>query len=237
MELHRRIPFISHQVLAATLLLLSFVFTGGCQKERLGDIDGNTYHTVRIGDQVWMSENLKTTRLNDGTPIEMITEYGAWADLESPAYCWYNNDSLNGEPYGALYNWYVVETERICPEGWHVPTDEEWNEMVGHLIDLNNIGGALKESGTSYWRSPNTGATNASGFTALPGGYRSFNGTFNLLRASGYWWSATQASWYHVSDQVPARVIFRSVQHDNNTLIRHISEKTNGFSIRCVKNN
>ena len=211
-------------------------FLQGCGTQQVTDVDGNKYQTVTIGNQVWMAENLKTTRLNDGTPIDQVTGYEQWAELDLPAYCWYNNDSTHRETYGALYNWYVVETQKICPEGWHVPSDEEWNEMVSLVADHSNIGGALKESGTVHWRTPNAGATDELGFSALPGGYRSYQGTFNLLRASGYWWSSTEANWYGASDTTPSRVIFRSVQHDNPTLVRHISEKTNGFSIRCVKN-
>lgn len=224
------------QNLALLLPAVLFIFLlNGCGSERVRDVDGNKYTTVQIGDQIWMAENLKTTRLNDGTPIEMVTGYEEWAALEIPAYCWYNNDSVHRKEYGALYNWYVVETDRLCPEGWHIPSDEEWNAMVSSIADRNNAGGTLKESGTSRWRKPNTGATNETGFTALPGGYRSYQGTFNLLRASAYWWSSTEASWYGVSDDEPSRVIFRSVQHDNAILTRHISEKTNGFSVRCVK--
>lgn len=226
----------TNQNFTAILLGLSLILLNGCGGEQVRDADGNKYHTVLIGDQVWMAENLRTTRLNDGTPIDMVTGYEEWAALDTPAYCWYNNDSTNREPYGALYNWYVVETDRLCPEGWHVPSDEEWNEMVSVVVDRDNIGGALKESGNAHWRSPNAGATDETGFSALPGGYRSYLGTFNLLRASGYWWSSTEANWYSVSSTEPSRVIFRSVQHDQPTLIRHISEKTNGFSVRCVKN-
>jgi uncharacterized protein (TIGR02145 family) len=222
--------------LSPLLLFLMAAFLNGCGPEVVRDSDGNRYKTVQIGKQVWMKENLRTTRYNDGTPIPQVTDYEAWAGLESPAYCWYNNDSTQAVEYGALYNWYVVETDKLCPEGWHVPSDEEWNEMVSVIEDLTSIGGALKESGTTHWRNPNTGASNETGFTALPGGYRSYLGTFNLLRASGYWWSSTETNWYSVSGTEPTRVIFRSVQHDNAKLIRHISERTNGFSVRCVKN-
>ena len=234
--MQRRTPGYAFQIISVTLLVISFISQRGCGEDRVRDIDGNNYRTVRIGEQVWMAENLRTTRLKDGTPIDMVSGYEEWAALEAPAYCWYNNDSTNGDTYGALYNWYVVETDRLCPEGWHVPSDEEWNNMVSGIMDRNEVGGALKEEGTTHWRSPNAGATNEFGFSALPGGYRSYLGTFNLLRASAYWWSSTEVNWYGASGQAPSRVIFRSVQHDNANLIRHISEKTNGFSVRCVKN-
>lgn len=230
-----RHPQTFHKIAGFLPVISLILILNGCGTGRVSDADGNKYQTVQIGDQLWMAENLKATRLNDGTPIEMVTGYEEWAELETPAYCWYNNDSAHREDYGALYNWFVVETDRLCPEGWHVPSDEEWNRMVSVIADRTGAGGALKESGTSRWRSPNDGATNETGFSALPGGYRSYLGTFNLLRASGYWWSSTEASWYSASGIEPSRVIFRSVQHDNAALTRHISEKTNGFSVRCVK--
>jgi len=218
-------------------ILLLFILLGcqGCQQSLLQDSEGNRYRTVEIGEQLWMAENLRSTRYNDGTPIPYGSGYEEWASLEAPAYCWYNNDSTYRETYGALYNWYVVETEKLCPEGWHVPTDEEWSQLVYGIENPSRAGGDLKQEGTSFWREPNTGATDAFGFSGLPGGYRSYNGTFNLLRASGYWWSSTAANWFNASNEEPTHVIFRSVQHDNSELIRHISEKTNGFSVRCVK--
>ena len=219
-----------------TAFLISLLVLTGCQSSRVKDIDGNRYSTMQIGEQVWMAENLRTTRYNDGTPISKVTGYEEWAALETPAYCWYNNDSVQNAEYGALYNWYAVDTERLCPDGWHVPSDEEWNELTAQASNPLRAGGSLKESGTEHWRSPNTGATNATGFTALPGGYRSYNGTFNLLRASGYWWTATEGNWYTASTGDPAHVIFRALQHDNEEILRHISEKSNGFSVRCVKN-
>jgi uncharacterized protein (TIGR02145 family) len=219
------------------LLTVTLVLLLGCQSSDLiRDIDGNSYRTVQIGDQIWMTQNLRTTRFNDGTPIANVTGYEEWSALKTPAYCWYNNDSTLSDPYGALYNWYVVETDKLCPDGWHIPTDEEWNQLTSSIDILSLTGGALKESGMDHWRSPNEGATNRSGFSALPGGYRSYNGTFNLLRASAYWWSTTESNWYGVSEDAPSRVIFRSVMHDNSEVVRHISEKTNGFSVRCLKN-
>ncbi len=226
---------ISRNYQVTSLLLFLIICLTGCGPEVIRDIDGNRYRTLQVGDQVWMAENLRTKNYNDGTPIPQITDYEEWAGLNTPAYCWYNNDSIQGETYGALYNWYVVETDKLCPEGWHVPSDEEWIELVGGISNPSTAGGILKEKGNEHWRSPNEGASDDIGFSALPGGYRSYLGTFNLERASGYWWSSTEANWYSATDDGSSRVIFRSVQHDNAQLIRHISEKTNGFSIRCVK--
>lgn len=144
----------------------------GCQTNSVKDIDGNKYKTIKIGTQIWLSENLKTTTYNDGTAIPLVKNYDAWAELSTQAYCWYNNDSTNKEVYGALYNWYAVNTKKLCPEGWHVPSDEEWTELRTYLGDKGNAGLALKESGTSHWKSPNSDASNTTGFTGLPGGYR-----------------------------------------------------------------
>ena len=221
------------------LLLLVSVLTGCNSKlekeergEQIRDIEGNSYTTVQIGDQLWMAEDLKATLYNDGSPISLVENYDEWADLTLPAYSWYNNDSLNADHFGALYNWYVVESEKLCPDGWHVPSDEEWIALETALGGAGLAGGALKEEGTAFWKTPNLEASNASGFSARPGGYRSYNGTFNLMRISGYWLSTTQKSWYGSSP----RVLYRYLKYDDQTLPRHIAEKTNGFSVRCVKN-
>jgi uncharacterized protein (TIGR02145 family) len=215
-----------------TYLLVSIhLFLAGCQQNTVRDIEGNRYRTIEIGDQLWMAENLKTTRYNDGTPIPNVTGYEDWAALETAAYCWYNNDSTHASKYGALYNWYVVESGEVCPEGWHVPTNEDWNKLSALTEEPFQAAGHLKAAGTDHWRSPNSGASNTTGFTALPGGYRSYNGTFNLLRASGYWWSSTEGIYYGAP-----RVIFRTMQHDNTGFHQDICEKNNGFSIRCLKN-
>jgi uncharacterized protein (TIGR02145 family) len=139
--------------------------------EVVTDIDGNVYNTVTIGDQVWMAENLKTTKLNDGTSISNAIDNIAWASLSTPGYCWFINNRATYEIYGALYNWYAVYTDKLCPTGWHVPSNSEWTTLTDHLGGAEVAGGKLKESGSSHWASPNTGATNVTGFTALPGGY------------------------------------------------------------------
>jgi len=222
------------------VLLLVFSALAGCKSgleneakgEQIKDMDGNLYNTVQIGTQLWMAEDLKTCKYSDGTPIPLVENYDEWANLELPAYCWYNNDSLNSENYGALYNGYAFETEKLCPEGWHVPTDEDWIQLESALEGAENAGIALKEAGTINWKTPNTSASNESGFTALPGGYRSYTGTFNLKRTFGYWWSSTEKSWYGST----SKVIFRGLQYEDRALFRDIAEKNNGFSVRCVKN-
>ncbi|MCB9001260.1 MAG: fibrobacter succinogenes major paralogous domain-containing protein [Bacteroidales bacterium] len=156
------------------------------------DIDGNTYITVTIGNQVWMAENLKTTHYNDGTAIPNVTDGNEWAALTTGAYCWYSNATAYKDTYGALYNWYAVNTGKLAPTGWHVATDAEWTTLTTYLGGESVAGGKLKETDTTHWASPNTGATNETGFTALPGGYRGRGGAFGGIGGYGYWWSATE---------------------------------------------
>jgi len=157
----------------------------------LTDFDGNTYNTVTIGDQTWMQENLRVTKLNDGTRIPCVTDEDTWLYTNEPGYGWYDNDaSTYGELYGAFYNWYTVNTGKLCPVGWHVPTDAEWTTLTDFLGGEEIAGGKLKEAGTEHWGVPNTDATNESGFTALPGGYRSNGGQYYSIEWSGRWWDA-----------------------------------------------
>jgi uncharacterized protein (TIGR02145 family) len=161
----------------------------------VSDIDGNIYKIIQIGTQTWMAENLKTTRYNDGSNIPNVTGDDEWLDLTTGAYCWYNNqETTYKNTYGALYNWYSVNTGKLCPTGWHVPSKEEWMILATYLGGVELAGGKLKESGTTHWQSPNTGATNAMGFTALPGGLRDvssdFGGWFAWIGTNGMWWSS-----------------------------------------------
>lgn len=191
------------------------------------DIEGNVYSIVTIGDQTWMAENLRVTKYNDDTDIPQ--EQGtAWENLTTPAYCWYENkeDSI-GDIYGALYNWFVVNTGKLCPEGWHVPTDDEWTQLIDFLGGEGVAGGMLKEEGTEHWFAPNTGATDEEGFSALPGGYRNYDGLYYSIGNNGNWWSSTEEnagnSWY------------RSMFADVDDVNRQNYLKQRGFSIRCVK--
>ena len=137
------------------------------------DIDDNIYTVVTIGEQEWIGENLKTTRYNDGTPIPLLEDELIWEDAydnKTPAYAWYDNDIINKNIYGALYNWYTVGTDKLCPTGWHVPSKEEYITLAEFAGGEDIAGGKLKETGTTHWKSPNTGATNELGLSALPGG-------------------------------------------------------------------
>jgi len=196
----------------------------------LVDIDGNIYPVVKIGNQVWMRENLRVSRYRNGEIIPIVTDYTAWANLNTGARSWYSNDSTTYEyPYGNLYNWYAVSSNKgICPSGWHVPTDTEWNTLTTYLGGSSIAGGKMKSVGTSYWNSPNTSATNESGFTSLPGGYRLDVGSFYNIRNSAFFWSATESdgsfsvpiAWYRPVQQLwqceqelqqPAKWVFRSL--------------------------
>ncbi len=196
----------------------------------VNDIDGNVYHTLTIGTQVWMVENLRTTKNNDGTAIPNVTEASGWAALSTPAFCWYNDDEARYKNvYGALYNWYAVNTGKLCPKGWHVPVDAEWTTLVNFLGGDSLSGGKLKETRTTHWSSPNTGADNSSGFSALPGGCRDDAGLFWVVGRYGYWWSATKvnatSAWYWYLGYSDSRVTRRN--DDNGEVY--------GFSVRCIK--
>ena len=192
------------------------------------DIDGNYYNIVTIGSQVWLGENLKTTRYNDGTPIPNVTDNIAWASLTSPAYCWFRNDrTIFGETYGALYNWYTVNADNLCPTDWHIPTQENWATLSEYLGGENVAGGKLKEAGTSHWRTPNTAATNETGFTALPGNERYTGGRFMEIGSAAYFWSTTE-----INDSL-AR--YYGLFNDNGFFSMGNATKQLGFSVRCLK--
>ena len=193
------------------------------------DIDGNVYNTVTIGAQVWMAENLKTTKYNNNTNIPFVVDNTEWGALTTPGYCWYNNNAVSYKAtYGALYNWFTVDAasnggKNICPVGWLVPNDAEWTILTTYLGYENVAGGKLKEAGTIHWKSPNTGATNESGFTAFPGGYRYSSGTYHSLGDLGYWLTST--------NEFP-----RSMQYYHSFVLRSSNELSRGgFSVRCLK--
>jgi uncharacterized protein (TIGR02145 family) len=195
---------------------------------RIIDIEGNYYRTVKIGNQLWMAENLKTTKYKNGVDIPLVTDNTSWGNLNTAAYCWYNNDGPSYKAtYGALYNWYAVNSGLLCPIGWHVSSIADWTTLIDFLGGSSIAGGKLKEIGTLYWNSPNTGATNESGFSALPGGIR-FGGYFSNIGAGSYWWSATLAepdvsAW---TETLYSEYIYISGgDFPNDT----------GLSVRCIK--
>jgi uncharacterized protein (TIGR02145 family) len=197
------------------------------KSEAITDYDGNYYNIVTIGSQVWMAENLKTTKYNDGSAIPNVTDNAEWDALTSPAYAWYENNLANKSIYGALYNWYAGETDKLCPVGWHVPTDGEWTTLTNYVGGESVGGGKLKEIGTTHWNSPNDGATNEYGFTALPGGARLLNGVFYSIGDLGSWWSSIDT----LSTYAWHRFIWNNLSHFD----RIFDSKADGFSVRCIK--
>lgn len=193
------------------------------------DVEGNDYQTTQIGTQVWMTQNLKTTKYNDNTTIPYVDDNATWRDLSTPAYCWYRNDANSFKNlYGALYNWFTVNTGKLCPSGWHVPNEKEWATLTEYLGGEDIAGGELKEEGTDHWQIPNTKASNQFGFTALPGGYRTGlpTGSFRTATYYGWWWTNTE-------DLYGARC--RLITYDTNDLIKGAGIKNNGYSVRCLK--
>ena len=217
-----------------TFAALFVVLLTGCGKDNpvssvpsmVTDIDGNVYHTVIIGTQVWMVENLVTTKFNDGTAIPLVTGDTSWGNLTTPGYCWYDNDSANKNLYGALYNWHTVNSGKLAPPGWHVPTDAEWSTLIKYLGGYGVAGGKMKEAGTGHWKDPNYGADNSSRFTALPGGCRVYDGAYISIEGGGYWWSSTES---------PPVVSFYYLYHFFEEISRATTVKCSGYSVRCVR--
>ena len=203
------------------------VFNPNITYGSITDIDGNTYKTVTIGTQTWMAENLKVTKYNDGIAIRNVTDNTAWRELTTGALCDYDNTPSNSETYGKLYNWHAVNTGKLCPTGWHVPSDAEWTELTDYLGGTSVAGGKLKETGTTHWASPNTGATNETGFTALPGGSRNIYGAFGNIGYYGHWWSATE---YDATD-----AWYRNMLSNRSGVSSYNVSKEVGFSVRCVR--
>jgi len=191
------------------------------------DIDANVYVTVLIGDQWWMAENLKTTRFADGSVIPNVTDNTAWTQLSTPAWCNYNNSLANDLVYGKLYNWYTVSDPRnVCPAGWHAPTDAEWTTLTNFLGGVSVAGGKMKT--TTGWLPPNTGATNESNFSGLPGGSRYYvDGTFYSVGYGGYWWSSSE---YDANGAWG-----RDLSYNSGDAGRGSSTKRDGLSVRCLR--
>ena len=221
-------------IIPLLLMGMFILLANSCKKDdemkttTVTDVDGNVYTTVTIGTQVWMVENLKTTKYRDGTTIPNITENVAWFKLTTGAYCDYNNTPANSDKYGRLYNWYAATDARnICPTGWHVPTNAEWTTLITHLGGEGFAGGQLKEIETTHWQSPNTGATNEAGFTALPGGNRIYGNIFTDIGKHGSWWSATRYD--------DTFIWLLNLQYNSNSANRYSYREVCGVSIRCIK--
>jgi len=236
----KKIVKTTASLLAMVVMILIMVIA--CKKENdpftVTDIDGNVYKTVVIGIQTWMAENLRTTKFNDGSPIPLFPDYPQWFSLSTPGYCWYdNNEAAYKEDYGAIYNWYSVSTGKLCPKGWHVPSDGDWQKLA-LFIDPNATneyfmssdgGGKLKETGTEHWSIPNDGATDEYGFSALPGGCRLTyeSPDYYGIKEFGFWWSTTE---YNNS-----RVWIIDMGYNYSLLVHYYVPKNNGHSVRCIK--
>jgi uncharacterized protein (TIGR02145 family) len=232
-------PFSLISVFSWGLLILV-----GCEKNEYPnkDADGNVLVSVTIGTQVWMAENLKTTKYNDGTPIPYVTDNNEWGTLTSGAYCWYDNDVSYKDYFGGLYNWFAVKSSKLCPKGWHAPTNNEWTTLENYLISNGyNYDGTTfnnkiaKSLAAPVDWDPNFGtgsvgndlaSNNKTGFTAYPGGYRYNDGSHRAFQ-SGFWWSSTEfdngSSWYF------------NIDFDSPETFRFYASKKNGTSIRCIK--
>jgi uncharacterized protein (TIGR02145 family) len=195
---------------------------------RIIDVERNVYKTVQIGDQWWMAENLKSTKYNDRRAIPNIKDNTEWINLSTEAYCYYNNDISYKCTYGTLYNWYSVRNGSLCPTGWHVPSDMEWVTLINFLGGESVAGAKLKQTGTDLWLYPNSGATNESGFTALPSGDRiGADGSFYNLNGYAIYWTSDEATF--------SLAINRVLVFDDTNFRIGYDNKTAGFSVRCVK--
>jgi uncharacterized protein (TIGR02145 family) len=211
----------------------------------LTDIDGNIYQSITNCNQTWTIQNLNVSKFTDGTPIPQATTAVQW-ETAGPAWCYYQNNTANGTTYGKLYNWYAVAgiyynaslndpalRKKLAPSGWHIPTDDEWDVLMDCLGGVNVGGGKMKEIGTTHWVSPNTDATNSSGFLALPGSWRNVDGTFsNDIGGKGYWWSSTQIGPVLSGSGSPIRYL---AYNSGGGPLRLLQAHKKGFSVRCIK--
>ena len=192
------------------------------------DYQNYTYKVVKIGSQWWMAENLRSDRYNDGTAIQIRTDDEEWKSSPNGAWCNYENDSAKGNRYGKLYNWLAVKTGKLAPQGWHVPSDDDWSALTEYLKGISVAGGKMKETGEEHWEARNVGATNESGFTALAGGCRNEKGLFDFIRKYGYFWSS--------SEKDDDTVWSRKLGYYGTDVLRYQYKKLYGVSVRCVKN-
>ncbi len=201
------------------------LFNSGKSYGTLTDVEGNTYKTITIGTQTWMAQNLRTSHFRNGDPVALVNDYSKWLALTSGAYCNFNYtkniDSLATN--GRIYNWYAINDGRnIAPTGWHIPSSTEWALLITNLGGDAIAGNPLKEQGTTHWISPISGATNESGFTALPSGYLSYSAFFQDFGQVGEWWAST------------AITIF-GLQSSNSAIYNYTGHEYSGHSVRCVK--
>jgi uncharacterized protein (TIGR02145 family) len=207
---------------------------------------GNTDLKPDIGTQTWMALNLRTTKYTDGTDIPNVTDGTTWSGLTTPAYCWYDNNIVYKNIYGASYNGFTADTGILCPDGFHVPRDSDWTVLTDYLGGITEATSKLKETGTIHWVNSNYEATNESGFTALPGGMRSDNdGSFKGVGSHCCWWSSTEgiphkndsykgSSWHSSQSSIPY-AWYRIIYYLDSWVHRDVLYKARGFSVRCMR--
>lgn len=225
----------------AVFLAVVLLSSVSCKKEdsvshnygSVTDADGNVYRTIVIGDQEWMVDNLRTSKYNDGTPVDSPATHGLWALNRTGAYGFYNGNTANMfNLYGALYNWHAVNRGNLCPTGWKVPADEDWAALLEHLGGASIAGGKMKKMGTDYWKTPNNGASNSSGFEAVAGGLRmerttSTTPAYRNVGTGSYFWSSTERS--------SQRGYYYMIGYAGEVILRDWELKNKGFSVRCIK--
>lgn len=200
--------------------------------QTVSDIDGNIYNTVTLGEQVWMRSNLITSKLNDGTPIPYVKNSNSWINLSTPGYCWYNNNSSNEQIQGKLYNAYAVNTNKLCPTGWYVPSKEDFKELFEHLGGDSIAGGKLKTADTTYWKTPNEGATNESGFSLSSTGLRynsDLNGEYKFKKESSILWTST------VNTKDDRFIDCIMARYESKKIYYSTRRKDFGINVRCLK--
>jgi len=223
------------------IVLFIQAITSQCKRSEnntIKDIDGNIYSTALIGDYWWMTENLKSTRFNDGSNIPCVKDQSIWLRLDSPAYCYYQNNLKYADTLGFLYNWYAVNSGKLCPTGWRVPTDNEWmriegtadtkfsnNDSIWDKLVRRGFDAGQRLKSVKGWRKGVTG-TDDLGFSALPGGERLSR--FYAGGSSGFWWTSTEAS--------ASSAYYRSLIYSFELVARDTHPKRMGFSVRCIKN-
>jgi uncharacterized protein (TIGR02145 family) len=222
---------------------ISTNFNTALSYDIVSDIDGNNYKTIKIGTQEWMAENLKTTIFNDGSVIPLVEEDNSWTHLQTPGYCWFeNNEAIFKNMYGAYYNWFTVNTGLLCPTGWHVPSEEDWKilkislgmteEQANQVLAAGTTeGNKIKETGTINWVEGSTEANNESGFTALPGGYR-------IDSPADFLWEGIGAGWWSSTSYVNSGYAwsYHAVYDDTRIYSSDMLSKTHGLNVRCIKN-
>ncbi len=206
-------------------------------KGTMTDIEGNVYQTVKIGNQVWMAENLRVTKFNNGRDIPYVNSNDIWRAGFEPKMCWYNNDTIYKNVYGGLYNWYVVNTNELCPVDWHVPSSEEWETLIQFIIEHQGVGSnnydhvteiAFFLKSVSDWEGIGNGIDSYS-FSGVPSGLRDYAGHFKGIHTQCAWWSSTQDNY---SSIVASRIY---LSYDNNFIYKNFAHNDLGFSVRCIQ--